>query len=1061
MTPLLVCLDFTECLANEYEALAPSPTLDRICEATATCSYKEAAIKGSKETMVIGEWETAKPDASSDRECGDITLCDESTEYERAAPELADSGYPDSAKQALHVVADRICGTVSVCDNVTEYETKAATRTSDRACAVLSAPCDPSTQYESVPPSENGDRECTKFSRECRVGEFQEKNATATNDRVCTVCKAGTIDHDEDPLTKCAVCPGGSFQDRDGQSFCRDSTQVCPAGTFEVIGTNASTARVCEYCNGVSEYNDQAGQSECKQVSECEPGTFVAGPPTAKSDRICEACDGVTEYQDKLMAPSCIPVSAGCGYGHFQKFAPQPDADRVCLPCPDGMYQDELFQSECKEPTQCIAGTAEFAAVTAVTDRICVACDGVSGYQDEDGASECKKVSTCNVKTEFVKNDATPTTDTVCRELTRCPEDTFHEIGSGDFDQKRDRMCTSTTACQWPEEYEFQAPTSTTNRICARTQECRDNHFEVSPPSQAGVVASGGSGQPQAAKDRVCEKCTRCSSVGEWQSKACDDASDAECQSCTACESGVSFEAAACNVTSDRVCDACTECAGSEVDTGFGMIWVGEYASEPCTVGSDTTCSTCTHCRSWEYEESRCTATADAVCMTRCGYVEKDGEGDLVWNGKEFSAGGVDGVCEDLTRCVWKDQFELVKPTPDSDRQCQNFTTCEFPAMYEVVSASRSADRVCKAASVCSTVDGSEYEAAEVSPTSDRHCMPVSNCTDEQFEAAPYTAVADRDCKEKRICGLFEQASFEGNATADRVCVPLPEDQGEGEAGVLASLEEEQATASMSGSSQFLVFVAVVISLVALAVFYIRSGGVTMVSQIDGNYKTRGAGVVEADADVPFKDGDFWFVEESEVELAPMVHFLRQPPLGHFAANKSAMVFDDDEYYTDSESQVGEYILVNEQQSAVPQLLSHTLSPTAPLTPAAAMMMSSPAPTAAVHAAPPAAPPQFDLSQFQNMATVPQTPNNNSNSSSIPVYQAHVPAAASPHAYVDTVPTPVPVAAAAAAAAATPALGLDLSALGVNMDLGVVGTAAPQGGAAPLPVEDEEEDTKL
>lgn len=930
-------MDFTECTEHEYEVLGPTPTLDRICDALTTCKYKEAAIKGSKETMVIGEMESVAPGASSDRECGAITLCDEDAEYETAAPELADSGYSDKAKQPLHVVADRACTAVTACSNETEYETKAATRTTDRECAQLTPPCDEATQYEKTAATDKSDRECAKVSRECRVGEFQEQNATATTNRICTVCKAGSIDHDEDPLTKCAFCPGGSFQDREGQNYCRDSSQVCPLGTVETIATNRSTARVCEYCNGVSNYQDQAGQEECKEVSECEPGTYVAGDPTVSSDRKCTACDGVTEYQDKFMAPSCIPVSAKCGYGHFEKFEPQPDADRVCLPCPEGTFQDELFQTVCKEPTPCKAGTAEFTAPTRVADRICIACDGITGYQDEDNAKSCKEVAACDLRTQFVQQAATATSDTVCRKLTSCPENTFHEIGSGDLDLNSDRMCTTHRECEWPDEYEFKAPTSTSDRICARTTECRANHFEVSAPLQATAASSfssgGGSGVAPAieGKDRVCEKCTRCSSFGEFQTKTCDETSDATCETCTVCEAGVNWEESECSATEDATCTPCTVCSGAEVDTGFGLIWVGDYAAVACSVEADTQCTTCTHCRSWQYEDSRCTSTSDAVCEMRCGFeAESEEEGaEPTWNKKVF-ADGADANCADVTRCVWRDQFELTTPTPTDDRVCQNFTECDYEKEYQIIAATRTADRVCQTSTVCAE-DGSEYEAEAPSTTADRHCMAVTNCTAEQYEVAANTADSDRDCKEKRVCGAFEVVTFDGNATANRECAPeVAEASGEAEDEALAAtFEEREQTASMSGSGQFLVFVVVVIALAAMSVLYVRSGGVTMVGVVDATLKQRGAGVVEADADLatPFEGGDFWFVEESEVELAPLVHYLRPPPLGQFH-KPSSFLMADSEYYSDSDSQQGEYIITQGvDAAAVPQLLSHTLSP--------------------------------------------------------------------------------------------------------------------------------------
>ena len=57
------------------------------------------------------------------------------------------------------------------------------------------------------------DRVCSAVSRQCNVGEFMKQNATLVANRICEVCVEGTVDHDEDPATQCAFCPGGTYQE--------------------------------------------------------------------------------------------------------------------------------------------------------------------------------------------------------------------------------------------------------------------------------------------------------------------------------------------------------------------------------------------------------------------------------------------------------------------------------------------------------------------------------------------------------------------------------------------------------------------------------------------------------------------------------------------------------------------------------------------------------------------------------------------------------------------------------------------------------------------------------
>ena len=119
------------------------------------------------------------------------------------------------------------------------------------------------------------------------------------------------------------------------------------------------------------EYQDETGASSCKKCplgkipydhdgvsfgcTSCKIGTF------GKNDGKCHDCDGVMEYQNEVGATSCkkcplgkIPHSSG-GF------------NTSCSPCPTGTF--------------------------GKNDGKCHKCDGVMEYQNEIGASSCKK---CN-----------------------------------------------------------------------------------------------------------------------------------------------------------------------------------------------------------------------------------------------------------------------------------------------------------------------------------------------------------------------------------------------------------------------------------------------------------------------------------------------------------------------------------------------------------------------------------------------------------------------------------------------------------------------------------------
>ena len=47
----------------------------------------------------------------------------------------------------------------------------------------------------------------------------------------------------------------------------------------------------CSWCSNGNTYQDQTGQSLCKDVSDCQGGFFVGAAPTLSADRTCTACD--------------------------------------------------------------------------------------------------------------------------------------------------------------------------------------------------------------------------------------------------------------------------------------------------------------------------------------------------------------------------------------------------------------------------------------------------------------------------------------------------------------------------------------------------------------------------------------------------------------------------------------------------------------------------------------------------------------------------------------------------------------------------------------------------
>jgi hypothetical protein len=407
--------------AGLSEVVAPTATSDRVCGTTTTVTSTsstttvhtlcEFTVIQGRFAFIVGRYQAAAPTPSSDRVCLAITTCAVGAEYEVAAPIVGPSGYPAAANQPTHVMVDRSCAPLTDC-KASEFESVAAEYNRDRSCAPIRAACPYPVEYESAAPSATSDRLCGAVRGPCVVGQYEAVVPSPSAQRVCVTCQRGTIDHDSDPATPCVLCPGGTFQDTAGATRCRDSTLVCPVGTSQSQAANRTHPLVCSPCNGVTNYQSLAGQSECAAISSCPAGTIVVADPTPSSDRDCTACDGVTTYQPVAMQRLCLPVRPPCGYGFRQLAPPTATADRQCVACESGVeYQDELDQPTCKPVSVCDAGTVEFRPPTRFADRACVPCNGITEYQDQPGERTCKPVASCDLETEFVQLEATPSSD--------------------------------------------------------------------------------------------------------------------------------------------------------------------------------------------------------------------------------------------------------------------------------------------------------------------------------------------------------------------------------------------------------------------------------------------------------------------------------------------------------------------------------------------------------------------------------------------------------------------------------------------------------------------------
>ena len=266
----------------------------------------------------------------------------------------------------------------------TQYQTAAPTQSSDRGCASLLT-CT-TTQFQTVPPTPTTNRECGSL-RVCTVDEFENQAPvqqggmfvsqrscqtlspcpagmeqtvanTATRDRTCVTCAAGSVDHDSNRLTACASCLPGTNLSAAGL-FGACDTHQCPAGTTDHDQATSSDCVSCpagHYCRegearAVAQTACASGTTDMDRKPStpcvlCNPGTYtgagVSGPcplcvaPNVDDDAnpstACARCTAGTHVsQDGMSAPCATLVCPGDTFDHdgdVSTFDRQTDRER-------------------------------------------------------------------------------------------------------------------------------------------------------------------------------------------------------------------------------------------------------------------------------------------------------------------------------------------------------------------------------------------------------------------------------------------------------------------------------------------------------------------------------------------------------------------------------------------------------------------------------------------------------------------------------------------------------------------------------------------------------------
>ncbi|EGD80478.1 p75 neurotrophin receptor b [Salpingoeca rosetta] len=799
-----VCSPWTECKPGQKESVSGNAVRDRACvSCTLGMEYQPLPDRASCFPTSVCEdpfIETIPPTLTTDRLCS----CDTLTCNKLITQLFEEMVCAEPTDEQLDVVLDVCCsgqGEDGIRDTIRQMDAYEARRscpgcTDTCECSagfilVYDAdsadclPCDGVTEFS---PSVGGSK-CEPIE-ECERGQEEVSAPTRSSDRVCRDCPAGTIDSDSDGSTGCQMCPAGHYTEAGSHGSC--SSFTCRAGTHDHDSDAATPCHPCVF--GIT-YQDEEGQTTCKDVTECAPGFEEVQAMTLISDRVCDECPEGTYKAVSGQGVPCLPVTT-CDAGEEETAKPTPTSDRVCSQCELGAtFKPVDGQAEsCRPVTQCGPDEEEIREPTRQHDRLCRKCVQDITYRPA-GSDTCVPVSRC-AASEYISTHATLTTDVQCTAVGKCEFGTF-QSQAPTLDS--DRECTECSECP-SGRYEIRACSALEDVQCAGCSACPPNTYILRACDSENDVS--------------CQQCSTCSDE-QYRSAPCTSTSDTECTTLDVCDQD-QFELFPATPTTDRICRDLTQCNPSM-----------EYERTAPTASSNRLCHLITKCDPGEQRIRAPTSTSDAKCepcpigttdhdrnpLTACqpcpyghyvpagsiGSCEQflcpAGTADLDRNastpctpcqaGLDFAALSGQRDCTPVTECDLGYE-EVVRPTIFTDRQCRrcieglfyrdsstDFCTrvspCE-PGSFETAAPTISTDRECQMGRTC---PNNTFISRPLTPTQNRICSPWTQCLSNEYELVAPSLVNDRECQRVRSCQDTEYEVSAPTATTDRLCATI------------------------------------------------------------------------------------------------------------------------------------------------------------------------------------------------------------------------------------------------------------------------------------------------
>lgn len=212
----------------------------------------------------------------------------------------------------------------------------------------------------------------------CQPGTFQVAAGTATTDRSCSPCGAGT------------------YSTAMNSTACTAFTTCSPGSFVQTAGT-ATADRACAACANET-YSTATNATGCVAQTVCQPGSFVSAPASATTARTCASCSSGT-FSSSSNAAACTALTV-CQPGTFVNQQGTATADRTCLPCGNETFSDITNALACAPWTTCTAGSFVTRAATAAIDRTCAAC-AAGSFSKVSNATACTVWRQCTGGVEF------------------------------------------------------------------------------------------------------------------------------------------------------------------------------------------------------------------------------------------------------------------------------------------------------------------------------------------------------------------------------------------------------------------------------------------------------------------------------------------------------------------------------------------------------------------------------------------------------------------------------------------------------------------------------------